>query len=62
MEKESINGFSIANLCYRYSVQTSFFEYQAIIRTRDPRNVQRLSEALTRNNTVREFNIAPTDD
>ena len=55
-------GFSIANVSYRYSADARFFEYQAIIRTRDPRNAQRLSDALAHNAAVREYNISPTGD
>jgi putative Mg2+ transporter-C (MgtC) family protein len=55
-------GFSIANLSYRYSAEARFFEYQAVIMTRDPRDAQRLSDALIRNSAIREFNISPTGD
>jgi|SRR5687768_3871601 putative Mg2+ transporter-C (MgtC) family protein len=56
------HGFSIANLSYRYSAESRYFEYQTIIRTRNPRDVQRLSEALISDNKIREFTIAPTGD
>jgi putative Mg2+ transporter-C (MgtC) family protein len=55
-------GFSIANLSYRYSVELRYFEYQAIIRTRDPRDVQRLCEVLRRDSTIREFSLCPAGD
>ncbi|MCC7483624.1 MAG: MgtC/SapB family protein [Burkholderiales bacterium] len=55
-------GFSIANVNYHYSADERFFEYRAVIRTRQPRNVQRLSEALSRDAAAREFSIRPTGD
>jgi len=56
------HGFSIANLSYRYSVESNYFEYQAIIRTRDPHDLRHLSEALAGEQKVRDFSIAPTGD
>ena len=56
------HGFSIANLHYHYAAEDRFFEYRAIIRTRDSSNVKDLSDALRQNHTVREFSIRPTGD
>jgi putative Mg2+ transporter-C (MgtC) family protein len=56
------HGFSIANLSYHYSLSEGIFEYRAIIRTRERRQVQLLSEALCRNPDVQEFSIRPTGD
>jgi len=56
------HGFSIANLHCHYAAEDRFFEYRAIIRTRDSSNVKDLSDALRQNHTVREFSIRPTGD
>jgi putative Mg2+ transporter-C (MgtC) family protein len=56
------HSFSVANLSYHYSTDKQFFEYRAIIRTRNSDNVRSLSDALSRNHTVREFSIRPTGD
>jgi len=56
------HGFSIANVSYDYSLESRYFEYQAVIRTRNPRDAQRLCEVLRRDNTVREFSLRPTGD
>ena len=50
------NGFSIANVSYRYSVELRYYEDQAIIRTHNPWDVKRLSEALV--STGRWWNSA----
>jgi putative Mg2+ transporter-C (MgtC) family protein len=56
------HAFSVANLSYHYDADARFFEYRAVIRTRDAGNVKDLSEALSHNPAVREFSIRPTGD
>jgi len=55
-------GFSIANLTYRYSAKDESFEYEMVIRTRDPSNGQILSEALCKTDTVQGFQLTPMAD
>lgn len=55
-------GFSIANINYRYSAEAGFFEYGMMIRARDPGNVRRLSEALRKTAAVHEFQLSPMGD
>ncbi|MGA8006694.1 MAG: MgtC/SapB family protein [Burkholderiales bacterium] len=55
-------GFTIANLSYRLSDDGRHFEYRMMIRTLDPDNLRRLSEALMRTQGVLEFRISPTGD
>jgi putative Mg2+ transporter-C (MgtC) family protein len=56
------HGFSIANLSYRLRDGGKLFEYGMVIRTRDRRNAEALSEHLRRRQEVLEFRIAPTGD
>jgi putative Mg2+ transporter-C (MgtC) family protein len=56
------HGFSIANLSYRLSDGGKLFEYGMVIKTRDRRNAEALSEHLRRLPEVLEFRIAPTGD
>jgi len=56
------HGFSIANLSYRLSGDGRLFEYGMVIKTRDRRNAEALSEHLRRLPEVLEFRIAPTGD
>jgi putative Mg2+ transporter-C (MgtC) family protein len=56
------HGFSIANLSYRLSGDGRLFEYGMVIKTRDRRNAEALSEHLCRLPEVLEFRIAPTGD
>ena len=56
------HGFSIANLSYRLSGDARLFEYGMVIKTRDRRNAEALSEHLCRLPEVLEFRIAPTGD
>jgi putative Mg2+ transporter-C (MgtC) family protein len=56
------NGFSIANLNYRYSSEARFFEYGMIVRAHDPANARRLSEALRKSAAVQEFQLSPMGD
>jgi len=55
-------GFSIANLSYRYSAESGYFEYQMVIRSRNSADSQRLSDALRATGGVQEFRIAPAGD
>ena len=55
-------GFSIANLSYRLSDGGKLFEYGMVIRSRDRRNAEALSQRLCQLPEVLEFRIAPTGD
>jgi putative Mg2+ transporter-C (MgtC) family protein len=55
-------GFSIANLAYRLNNEEGFFEYRMVIRSFRADDARRLSEALRRLESVREFRISPTGD
>jgi putative Mg2+ transporter-C (MgtC) family protein len=54
------HGFSIADLSYRLKDGGRLFEYGMMIRTRDPRNADALSQHLCHLPDVLEFRIAPT--
>jgi putative Mg2+ transporter-C (MgtC) family protein len=56
------HGFSIANLSYRLSHGGKLFEYRMVIKTRDRRNAEALSQRLCQLPEVLEFRIAPTGD
>jgi putative Mg2+ transporter-C (MgtC) family protein len=56
------HGFSIANLSYRLSDGGRLFEYGMVIKSRDRRNADALSQHLCHLPEVREFRIAPTGD
>ncbi len=56
------HGFSIANLSYRLRDGGRLFEYGMMIKSRDRRNAEALSENLRRRPEVLEFRIAPTGD
>ncbi|MBX9810599.1 MAG: MgtC/SapB family protein [Burkholderiales bacterium] len=56
------HGFSIANLSYRMSGEGKYFEYQMVIRTQEQDNTRRLSETLSKMDSVLEFRISPTGD
>ena len=55
-------GFSIANLSYRYSANAAFIEYRMVVRTSRTDDVKRLAEALTRMDSVVEFRMFPAGD
>ena len=55
-------GFSIANLSYRYSANASFIEYRMVVRTSRTDDVKRLAEALSRMDAVVEFRMFPAGD
>jgi len=56
------HGFSVANLHTRLIDDGKFFEYRMVIRSRDRRGAQALSEDLLRRPEVVEFRISPTGD
>jgi putative Mg2+ transporter-C (MgtC) family protein len=56
------HGFSIANLSHRLADDGAIFEYRMVIRSRDRRNAERLSQHLRTLPEVKEFRIAPTGD
>ena len=55
-------GFSIANLSHRLTEDGRSFEYRMVIRSRDRRGAERLSQHLRSLPEVKEFRIAPTGD
>jgi len=56
------HGFSVANLHTRLIDDGKFFEYRMVIRSRDRRGAQALSEDLLKRPEVVEFRISPTGD
>lgn len=56
------HGFSIANLSHRLDEGGKIFEYRMVIRSRDPRKAESLSDELRKLPQVIEFRIAPTGD
>jgi putative Mg2+ transporter-C (MgtC) family protein len=55
-------GFTIANLSHRLGDEGKFFEYRMVIRSRDRRNAEKLSQHLRSLPQVIEFRIAPMGD
>ena len=55
-------GFSIANLSYRYSADASYLEYRMVVRTDRDEDVKRLAEALMKVDAVLEFRMFPSGD
>lgn len=55
-------GFSIANLSYRYSADASFIEYRMVVRTSRADDVKRLAESLETMKSVVEFRMFPAGD
>jgi putative Mg2+ transporter-C (MgtC) family protein len=55
-------GFSIANLSYRYSAGASYFEYRMVVRTSRAEDVKRLAESLSAMEAVQEFRMFPAGD
>ncbi len=56
------HGFTIANLSHRLSDEGKIFEYRMVIRTRDRRNAEKLSQYLRTVPDIKEFRISPTGD
>jgi len=56
------HGFTIANLNYRLDVDSDSFEYQMVIRTTRADNASKLTDALNKVDSVKEFRLSPTGD
>jgi putative Mg2+ transporter-C (MgtC) family protein len=56
------HGFSIANLSSRLTESGQQFEYRMVLRSRDPKSAETLSQALRGMPEVMEFRISPTGD
>jgi len=56
------NGFSLTDLGYHMSGNGGYFEYRGVIKTKDKANLRRLSDALRKHVSVREFHISPMGD
>jgi len=56
------HGFSIANLSSRLTDGGKLFEYRMVLRSRDPKNAEKLSQFLRKLPQVIEFRISPTGD
>ncbi|HWP27439.1 MAG TPA: MgtC/SapB family protein [Xanthobacteraceae bacterium] len=55
-------GFSIANLSSRLTEGGEMFEYRMVLRSRDPKSAEALSQHLRSLPEVIEFRISPTGD
>jgi putative Mg2+ transporter-C (MgtC) family protein len=56
------HGFSIANLSSRLADGGELFEYRMVLKSRDPKNAESLSQHLRALSEVIEFRISPTGD
>src|SRR3954467_15484061 len=56
------HGFSVANLSHRLTDEGEVFEYRMVIRSRDRRSAERLSQQLRGRPEVKEFRISPMGD
>ncbi len=56
------HGFSIANLSSRLTEGGKQFEYRMVLRSRDPKSAETLSQELRGKAEVLEFRISPTGD
>jgi len=56
------HGFTIAHLSYHYSEEGGFFEYEMVIRSRDAKKIQGLSDSLRTASAVKGYRIFPTGD
>src|SRR5207244_4410896 len=56
------HGFSIANLSSRLTDGGTQFEYRMVLRSRDPKSAETLSQQLRDLPEVLEFRISPTGD
>ncbi len=56
------HGFSIANLASRLTEGGKLFEYRMVLRSRDPKAAEALSQHLRKLPEVIEFRISPTGD
>jgi putative Mg2+ transporter-C (MgtC) family protein len=57
-----MHGFSIANLSSRLADAGELFEYRMVLKSRDPKNAESLSQHLRKLPEVIEFRISPTGD
>ena len=55
-------GFSVANVSYRYSANAEFIEYRMVVRTSRAEDVKRLAESLETMKSVVEFRMFPAGD
>ena len=58
----SATGFSIANLSYAMNRDQNYFEYQMNVRTTQHRNVNRLTDVLSKLDGVIDFRVSPSSD
>ncbi len=56
------HGFSIANLSSRLTEGGKQFEYRMVLKSRDPKSAETLSQQLRKLPEVLEFRISPTGD
>ena len=56
------HGFTIANMSYSLTEEGKYYEYCMMIRTRKAKNLQLLSQTLSKLDSLVEFEIAPTGD
>ncbi|HEX3033583.1 MAG TPA: MgtC/SapB family protein [Thermodesulfobacteriota bacterium] len=56
------HGFTVANLNCRLDADLNFFEYRMVIRTNRAENARKLTDALNKVSSVKEFSISPTGD
>jgi putative Mg2+ transporter-C (MgtC) family protein len=55
-------GFSIANLSYRYNSNAAFIEYLMVVRTNRAEDVKQLAASLSTMDSVVEFRMTPAGD
>ena len=55
-------GFSVANLSYAMNREANYFEYQMNVRTTQHGNVNRLTDTLSKLDSVIDFRISPSGD
>jgi putative Mg2+ transporter-C (MgtC) family protein len=56
------HGFTIANLSYHSDFEANFCEYRMVIRTSSSENARKLTNALGKMPSIREFRLAPSGD
>lgn len=61
-ELHSMNGFSVANISYRWMEKGGQMEYRMTVRTMDRGNIEKLSRALLGLTSIVEFNISMAGD
>jgi putative Mg2+ transporter-C (MgtC) family protein len=55
-------GFSVAEIGYRQNTVGQYLEYRGVIRTKDVRNMRRLTDALRALPAVMEFSLEPASN